>query len=126
MNAKELLSNYHNIAVIGVTNDHDKYGYKIFKRLLDLKYTTFGVSPKYKDIEGEQIYQNLISIEKPIDFVVFVINPKFGKAYVNQCIALHIEHIWLQPGTYDNELLSYIKENNINYYLNCILVETKG
>lgn len=125
MNAKELLSTYHNIAVIGVTNDQNKYGYKIFKRLLDLNYTAFGISPKYKKIDGKQIYPDLISIKKPIDFVVFVVNPKFAKAYVEQCITLHIPHIWLQPGTYDDELIAYIQGNNIQYYLNCILVETE-
>ena len=31
MEAKDVLKNYQNFAVIGVTTNHEKYGYKIFK-----------------------------------------------------------------------------------------------
>lgn len=124
MEVKQLLQNSNAIAVIGVTSDTNKYGYRIFRRLLDLKYHTYGVSNTYTLIDEQTIYPNLLSIKKQIDLVVFVINPKYGKAYVDQCQKLNIQHIWLQPGTYNDELLAYITSKNIQYYINCILVET--
>ena len=50
MTPKELLTIYKNFAVIGVTPDKSKYGYKIYKRLKEKGYHTFGVSPKYQEI----------------------------------------------------------------------------
>lgn len=124
MKAKDLLINKQNFAVIGVTNNPDKYGYKIYQRLKELNKCVYGISPKYKDIEGELTYENISAIKHPIDVAVFVVNPKFGYEYIKECQKLKIKHIWLQPDTYDDKLITLIKEANINYYLNCILVES--
>lgn len=124
MNVQEILGTYKNYAVIGVTNDPEKYGYKIFKRLLDLGYTTYGVSPKYQNVLQQELYSNLLSINKKIDVVVFVVSPKYGLEYIEQCKQLGIQHLWLQPGTYDETFLKTIKENQMNSYQNCILIET--
>lgn len=125
MNARDLLINYQNFAVIGVTNNQDKYGYKIYQRLKQLGKTVDGVSPIYKDIEGTPTFPNLTAINHQIDVVVFVVSPKFGQEYVKECQKLNIEHIWLQPGTYDDKLISLIKESKIKYYPNCVLVESQ-
>lgn len=84
MTPKELLTIYKNFAVIGVTPDKSKYGYKIYKRLKEKGYHTFGVSPKYQEIDGNKMYENLDVIPSPIDVVVFVINPKYAKEYIGQ------------------------------------------
>ena len=126
MEAKEIIDTYKNFVVIGVTNNQDKYGYKIFKRLLDLGYTTYGVSPKYIEVLGQRLYKDLTSITSQIDVAVFVVSVKYGKDYIDQCSQLGIKHIWLQPGTYDKELLKYIEDKQLNSYQNCILVETNG
>ena len=125
MNAKNVLKDYQNFAVIGVTNNHEKYGYKIYQRLKQLNKTVYGISPIYKDIEGAITYPSLSAINKKIDVAVFVVNPKFGIEYIKECQKLMINHIWLQPGTYDDALISLLKDSNINYYLNCVLVESE-
>lgn len=125
MQAQELLKKYHNFVVIGVSDNPDKYGYKIFKRLLYLGYTTYGVSPKYTIILNQPIYPSLRSIQKNVDVAVFVINPKIGSSYVAECKELDIQHLWLQPGSFDQELLEKIAILKLHSYENCILVETK-
>ena len=45
MNPKDILEKYYHFAVVGVTPNQEKYGYKIFKRLLEKGYQTYGVSP---------------------------------------------------------------------------------
>ena len=35
MNPKDILEKYYHFAVVGVTPNQEKYGYKIFKRLLE-------------------------------------------------------------------------------------------
>lgn len=125
MDAKNVLINYQNFAVIGVTNNHDKYGYKIFQRLKQLNKTIYGISPIYKDIDGIATYSSLSEVNKKIDVAVFVVNPQLGIKYVKECQKLKINHIWLQPGTYNDKLISIIKDASITYYPNCILVESQ-
>ena len=42
MNPKDILEKYYHFAVVGVTPNQEKYGYKIFKRLLEKGYQTYG------------------------------------------------------------------------------------
>lgn len=123
MLAREVLKNSNSFAVIGVTTNEEKYGYRIYKYLKEINKTVYGVSPIYDEVDGDTTYPNLKAIQGKVDVAVFVVSPKFGMDYVKECIDLGIEHIWLQPGTYDNELIALIKENNLNHYLNCVLVE---
>lgn len=126
MEAKEILLNKQNFAVIGVTTNQEKYGYKIYQQLKKLNKNVYGVSPIYNELNGETIYPNLSSINTQIDVAVFVVNPKIALTYIEECKELKIKHIWLQPGTYDDNLIKIINESKLNYYLNCILVESKN
>lgn len=126
MEAKEILLNKQNFAVIGVTTNQEKYGYKIYQRLKKLNKNVYGVSPIYNELNGETIYPNLSSIDNQIDVAVFVVNPKIALIYIVECKKLKIKHIWLQPGTYDDNLIKIIKESKLNYYLNCVLVESEN
>ena len=107
MNAKDILTHYQNFAVIGVTTNPDKFGYKIYQRLNEIEKTVYGVSPIYKEIDGKSTFPNLTAIN------------------IKECNQLNIKHIWLQPGTYNDDLISLINENNLNYYQNCVLIESQ-
>lgn len=121
---KDLIDNKTIWAVIGVTLDKEKYGYKIYKRLKQLQREVYGISPKYEELEGEKLYKQLDDLDKIPNVVVFVVNPKFGLDYVDKCAKLGIKNIWLQPGTASEEILSKAKEYNINAIQACVLVET--
>lgn len=125
MNPKDILEKYYHFAVVGVTPNQEKYGYKIFKRLLEKGYQAYGVSPKYQTIEDYAIYPSLEAIDHPIDVVVFVVNKNFAYDYVDEMSAIGVRYAWMQPGTYDDQLLQYMKDQGITPILACILVETE-
>lgn len=124
MEPKDLLKKYYHFAVIGVSKDKEKYGYKIFKRLLDRSYDVYGVSPIYTSVDDIPLYTSLEDIRHPIDVVVFVVNKKYAYDYIDQMSALGIGYAWMQPNTYDDDLLEYMKNVGITPILSCILVET--
>lgn len=121
MEAKQLLDNSSTFAVIGVTENKEKYGYKIYQCLKRHYKQVYGISPMYKEIDGDKIYPNLKSLSQKIEVAVFVVSPKYGYDYVQECIDLGIKHLWLQPGTYDDKFLQYLDTLNIHYYLDCVL-----
>jgi len=92
-------------AVVGVTNNKDRFGYKIFKKLIEHEYETYGVNPKYEEIEGEKIYPNLKSIPKSIEVVDVVVPPKATIELLDEIKELGIEYVWFQPGTYDKAVM---------------------
>ncbi|MEG0470498.1 MAG: CoA-binding protein [Longicatena sp.] len=121
MDAEQVLQHHQHFAVIGITSDHEKYGYKIYQCLKRHHYQVYPVSPRYNDIEGDVVYPNLKEVNHKIEVAVFVVSPKYGYEYVQQCLDLGIEYLWLQPGTYDDEFLAHLDELPVHYYLDCVL-----
>ena len=111
-------------AVIGVTDDKDKYGYKIYQKLKENK-KVYGINPKYNNIDDNIIYPNIESINDNIDIVVFVVNPGIGIKYLDSIINKKIKYIWLQPGTESDELIKKAQYNNIIVIKACVLVVSK-
>ncbi|NLX61586.1 MAG: CoA-binding protein [Tissierellia bacterium] len=92
-------------AVVGVTTKKDRFGYKIFKKLQEHGYETYGVNPKYEEVDGEKVYPTLKSIPKKIEVVDVVVPPKVTLGLLDEIKDLGIEYIWFQPGTYDEEVV---------------------
>lgn len=124
MEPKEILSRYYNYAVIGVSQNKDKFGYKIFKRLINKGYNVYGITPLYQEVDGIPLYSKLEKVEQPIDVVVFVIKKDYAYDYVEEMTELGIRYAWMQPDTYDDKLIEYIESVGIIPIKACILVET--
>lgn len=126
MNTNDILKKYCHFAVIGVTQNKEKYGYRIYQKLLQNNKNTYPISSIYTDIDGSVVYQNLTDVPHPIDVVVFVIRKDYAYPYIQQMVQLGIKYAWMQPGTYDDELLEYMRYMGISPIQACILKELQG
>lgn len=118
----QLLDTYKKWAVIGVSTNKEKYGYKIYKKFKENDYEVYGVNPNYEEVDGDKIYNSLNELPEKVDVVNFVVNPKIGYDFLKQCIQLGIKYIWLQPGTVSEDILSFAAENGIEVVQACVLV----
>ncbi len=110
-------------AVVGATENKDKFGYKIFRRLKQMGYKVYPVNPNYDSLEGEKCYPNLSSLPEVPEVVNMVVAPKHGIKVVEEAGNLGIKYLWLQPGTVSDELLKLAEEKGIETIQACILVE---
>jgi Predicted CoA-binding protein len=110
-------------AVVGASENKEKFGWKIYKKLKDKGYSVYPVSPNYETIDGDKCYKNLTELPEKPDVIDMVINPKYGINTVKEASELGIKNIWLQPGTYNDELLALIDEEGLNKVKACVLVE---
>jgi predicted CoA-binding protein len=108
-------------AVIGANNDSDKYGNIIYKKLKARGYEVYPVNPKYEKVEGDICYRDLRSLPRKPEVINMVVSPKRGKAIIEEAAELGIEFIWLQPGTYDDELLKLINSKGLHAVQACVL-----
>lgn len=108
-------------AVVGANQDADKYGNKIFKLMLSRGYRVFPVNPLYDEVEGEKCYQNLSSLPEVPEVIDMVVSPKRGKAVIEEAYQLGIKYIWLQPGTYNDEIMELIESKGMTPVKGCIL-----
>lgn len=124
MKPNEILKKYYHFAVVGVSQNKEKYGYKIYSRLKERGNNVYGVSPIYDHIDDELLYPSLEAINKPIDVVVFVVKKDYVYDYIDEMTSLGIRYAWMQPNTYDDELLTHLKEVGITPITACVLIET--
>jgi predicted CoA-binding protein len=85
-----------NFAVVGATDNPEKYGNRIVKNLAKRGYRVFPVNPKLDTLEGLTCYHNLAEIPEKVEVVDFVVPPAVTLATLKQCRELGLTSIWLQ------------------------------
>ncbi|MDP4181217.1 MAG: CoA-binding protein [Bacillota bacterium] len=109
-------------AVVGANNDPKKYGNMIYKKLKSKGYKVYPVNPGYEAVEGDPCYKNLSSLPEKPDVIDMVISHKRGKPVLEEAASLGIQNIWLQPGTYNDEIMDFIAEKGLTAVQACVLV----
>ncbi|WP_018247390.1 CoA-binding protein [Orenia marismortui] len=113
-------------AVVGASENKDKFGYKVFKFLKDRGLETYPINPKIEMLDGVKCYSKLEEVDKAIDVVVTVVPPKIAKQVVEQSAKLGIKYVWMQPGSNFETAEEYCDELGINAIVDeCIMVEMK-
>jgi len=115
------------IALIGASNDKNKYGNKIYQDLRTKGYNVVPINPKEELIEGDKAYPSIESMEKLPDIANFVVPPPVAMKIAQHIANLGIKHLWFQPGSESEELEKWLKNTDgIKYLINsCIMVETR-
>ena len=113
-----------NMVVIGVSNNREKYGYKIFRDLLRAKYKVSGVNPAGGEVEGQKIFRKLADVSPKPDMVITVVQHAVTEQIVEQCRELGINEIWMQPGSESEAAISKAREYGIKVtHSACIMIQ---
>jgi len=111
------------IAVVGASNNPQKYGNIIVRNLAGKGYTVLPINPREKEIAGLPAWPDLASAPRPIDIVNFVTPPAVTRKVLEQVAELGLPHVWLQEGSYDDEVLAYVAQAPFKtVYDACIMV----
>lgn len=100
-------------AIVGATDNSEKYGNQIFKNMKGRGYEVYPVNPKLKELEGVKCYPSLADIPVKVDVVDFVVPPAVTEATLKDCKRLGLNRIWLQPGAESEAALAYCHENKM-------------
>jgi len=100
-------------AIVGATDNPEKYGCEIFKNLRSRGYEAYPVNPRLKELEGIKCYSSLSDIPVKVDVVDFVVPPEATEAVLKECKKLELERIWLQPGSESAAAIAFCHENNL-------------
>ncbi len=96
------------IAVVGASNDPEKYGNIIVKNLKGKGYTVLPVNPKAETIAELPVAANLAAVELPVHIVNIVTPPAVTLKVLQKAAELGLPHVWLQDGSYDDAVLDYV------------------
>lgn len=112
-------------AVVGANQDQSKYGNMIYRKLRDKGYEVYPVNPMYDEVEGDKCYKDLSSLPVVPEVIDMVVSAKRGRPVIDEAAKLGIKYIWLQPGTYDDELLKQINSLGLEQVQACVLVAAR-
>jgi Predicted CoA-binding protein len=111
-------------AVVGATNNRDKFGYKIYHDLKNAGYTVYPVHPKLTELDGDRCYPNLTALPEKPAVVNLVIPPAATAAVVDECIKLDIQNLWFQPGAEDAAAIEKAKAAGLTVVHDaCIMIQ---
>lgn len=111
-------------AVVGATNNPEKFGYKIFKALQQSGYEVVPVNPGIEEVLGVKCYPSLDVLPDQPEAVDVVVSPKIGEKIVETCAQLGIKNVWLQPGADAESVIQKAEELSLNVVHHaCIMVE---
>jgi predicted CoA-binding protein len=100
------------IAVVGVSENAEKFGHKIFKDLLANNFNVWAVGKGGK-VYDKKIYPTLSDLPQKPELVIMVVNPIVSLKIVDECIALGIKKIHFQPNTQSPQAISKAKAAKI-------------
>lgn len=115
-----------NWAVVGATDNQEKFGYKIYQCMKDAGYTVYAVNPGVEQIAGDKCYPTLESLPVKPDAADIVVPPRVGEKVMHQCAELGISTVWLQPGADANSVVKAGESLSLNVIHDaCIMVEIR-
>ncbi|MCK5476540.1 MAG: CoA-binding protein [Candidatus Aenigmarchaeota archaeon] len=124
METKEFFNKKNLIAIVGVSSNSEKWGWKIYNSLKSSGFWVYSINPKYMQINGDACYPDLKSLPKKPDVVITVVSPKITEHIVEECKNLKINKVWMQPGSESEKAIIFCKSNNIDVVYNaCFVVD---
>lgn len=98
-------------AVIGATPNTEKTANRIYHTMKNCGYETYAVNPNYSEMDdGSKCYASLKDLPNRPDCVDFVIPPAVTKQNLEEMSPEDYPLIWLQPGTYNDEIVQFAEE----------------
>jgi len=111
-------------AVVGVSENPDKYGHKVYFDLKGAGFEVLPINPNAEFIGENRCYSSISALPKKPDVLVMVVPPNVAMQVLKQAIQEGIRTVWFQPGSESEEAIKYCKQNNIESIHNmCIMVQ---
>jgi len=100
-------------AVVGATDNPEKYGHQVLVNLKKRDYEVYPVNPRLETVEGMKCYATISDLPEKVDVVDFVVPPAATESILKDCLKLGLDRIWLQPGSESETAIKFCEDNNL-------------
>lgn len=112
------------VAVCGATPKRDRWGYRVFRRLLDEGYDVVPVHPVAPHVDQIPCVPRLLEIPGGVEVVSVVTPPAASMEIVREAAQLGLLPCWFQPGASSPEVLAEARRLGVPTIDGpCVLVE---
>lgn len=110
------------VAVIGASNDRNKYGNKAVRAYRQRGYTVYPVNPKEAEVEGITAYKSIVEVPVRPALVSVYLPPPVTLKVLPDIAAKGCDELWLNPGTESDEVLAEAERLGLNVVQACSIV----
>ena len=111
-----------NVAVLGASDNPERYSYKALKMLTEHGYNAIPVHPVLDEIEVIKVVKNLGDISENVYTLTVYVGPARISPLLEEIVKLKPERVILNPGTESEELKAALDKASIPYIEACTLV----
>jgi uncharacterized protein len=110
------------VAVLGASENPERYAYKAFRMLKDYGHEPLPVSPKLRELEGVPVVAALGDLSGKVDTVTMYVGAAISSRLEGELLALHPRRVIFNPGSENPALMAALEKAGIHVVEACTLV----
>ena len=110
------------VAVIGASEDRNKFGNKAVRAYLQQGYEVYPVHPAASAIEGLPVYRSIVDVPVRPQMVSVYLPPAKLLPILRDIARRDCDELWLNPGTESPEVLAEAERLGLNVIQACSIL----
>jgi len=110
------------VAVIGASNDRQKYGNKALRAFANRGHTVYAINPNETEVEGHKAYASVLDVPGPIDMATLYVQPDVGVRVMDDLAKKKVAEVWLNPGADDDAVVARAEELGLKAIQACSII----
>lgn len=111
-----------NVAILGASDNPERYSWKAQKMLMEAGHQVFPVSPSAKEVLGVSGYSKLEEIPEKVDTLTLYVSPANLAPVSGEILSLAPRRVIFNPGTEEDSIREQMEEAGIHTLEACTLV----
>jgi len=121
---EEILGNFKNVAIIGLTPDQNGTSHRVARFLKRHGFRVYPVNPRYASVLGEVSYPFLREVPAAVDIVNIFRRPEHLAGIIEDAVSVGAKVAWLQPGIISEDFAARAREAGLEVIMDrCIKKE---
>lgn len=110
------------VAIIGASNDPNKFGNKAVRAFQLRGYTIYPVNPNESEIEGLPAFKSIRDVPIRPQMITVYVPPPVLRKLLPDIAARGCDELWLNPGTESDEVLAEAQRLGLEIVQACSIV----
>ena len=110
------------VAIIGASNDQNKFGNKAVRGFVQRGYKVFPVNPNEKEVEGLTAYKRITDLPVRPEMVTIYVPPAVTLKLLPEITEKGCDELWLNPGSESEEVMAEAERLGLNTIQACSIL----
>ena len=111
------------VAVVGASNNREKYSNKAVRAYIDMGFDVYPVNPKEATIEGLKTYKSVLDIPVDLDRITVYLPPPVTLTVLEEIAKKGAKEVFLNPGSENEAVIEKARNLGINAILACSILD---